>query len=52
VKGRIHFFQKPGTSEYITALILYPTKEEPLYQANNPKALIQIIPQPARPWIN
>ena len=46
VKGRVHFFQRPGTNEYITALILYPTKEEPLAQ------LAKIIPPPATPWVN
>lgn len=30
VRGRVHFFPKPGSSEFITALILYPTKEKPI----------------------
>ena len=46
VKGRIHFFQKPGGNEYITALILYPTKEEPLDQ------IVKIIPPPPSPYLN
>ncbi len=46
VKGRVHFFPKPGGNEYITALILYPTKDEPLDQ------FAKIIPPPATPWVN
>jgi hypothetical protein len=46
VRGRVHFFQKPGSNEYITALILYPTKDEPLRQ------LVKPIPPPATPWVN
>jgi hypothetical protein len=46
VKGRIHFFQKPGSNEYITALILYPTKDEPLGD------FVKVIPQPSTPWLN
>jgi uncharacterized repeat protein (TIGR03943 family) len=46
VTGRIHFFPKPGSNEFITALILYPTKDEPISQ------LVKIIPPPATPWLN
>ncbi len=47
VKGRVHFIQRPGSNEYLTALILYPIKEvEPLSQ------LVKIIPPPASPWLN
>jgi len=46
VTGRIHFFQKPGSNEYVTALMLYPSKEEPLSQ------LVKSIPPPASPYLN
>jgi hypothetical protein len=46
VKGRVHFLQKPGSNEYVTALILYPTKDEPLNK------FITKIPPPAVPWVN
>jgi hypothetical protein len=46
VTGRVHFFERPGTSEYITGLVLYPTKEEPLSK------LMRIIPPPANPFLN
>jgi uncharacterized repeat protein (TIGR03943 family) len=46
VTGRIHFFPKPGSNEFITALILYPTKDEPINK------LVKIIPPPATPWVN
>lgn len=46
VTGRVHFFQKPGSNEYVTALILYPTKDEPLSQ------FIKKISPPATPWVN
>jgi hypothetical protein len=45
VHGRIQFFQKPGTNEYITGLILYPTTEEPIAQ------IVKIIPPPPTPWV-
>jgi hypothetical protein len=45
VKGRIKFFQKPGTNEFITGLMLYPTKDEPITQ------FVKIIPQPATPYV-
>lgn len=46
VTGRIHFLQKPGSNEYITALVLYPTKEEPLNK------LVEPIAAPSTPWVN
>ncbi|HEY7314086.1 MAG TPA: hypothetical protein VH643_32345 [Gemmataceae bacterium] len=46
VKGRVHFFQKPGGNEYITALILYPSKEDPLDKQ------VRIIPPPPNPYEN
>ena len=46
VKGRVHFFQKPGGNEYVTALILYPTKDDPLREQ------VKIIPPPSTPWVN
>jgi uncharacterized membrane protein YcgQ (UPF0703/DUF1980 family) len=45
VKGRVHFFAKPGTNEYVTALILYPKKDEPIDD------FVKIIPQPASPYV-
>lgn len=30
VRGRVHFFLKPGTEEYLTSLILYPSKDTPI----------------------
>ena len=47
VTGRIHFLQKPGSNEYITALVLYPTKDEPLSK------FVEIMAKPpATPWVN
>jgi uncharacterized membrane protein YcgQ (UPF0703/DUF1980 family) len=46
VRGRIHFFPKPGSNEFITALILYPTTDEPL------RDQIKLIAAPASPWVN
>lgn len=46
VHGRVHFFAKPGSNEYVTALILYPTEEEPIQK------LVTIIAKPATPWVN
>ncbi len=46
VTGRIHFFQKPGGNEFVTALILYPTEDEPITK------LVKIIPPPSTPWVN
>ncbi len=47
VSGRVHFFQKPGGNEFITALILYPTKDQPLGK------LISILERPpANPFLN
>lgn len=45
VHGRVHFFQKPNTNEYITALMLYPTKEKSIND------LVVKIPPPATPWV-
>jgi hypothetical protein len=45
VHGRVHFLQKPGTNEYITALMLYPTKEKSIND------LVVKIPPPATPWV-
>jgi hypothetical protein len=46
VTGRIHFFNRPNTREFLTALILYPTTEDPLDK------LAEIIPPPSSPWVN
>lgn len=46
VTGQIHFFPRQGSNEYITALILYPTKDEKLDK------LVHIVPPPATPWVN
>jgi hypothetical protein len=46
VRGRVHFFQKPGGNEYVTALILYPSKDDPLAEQ------VKIIPPPSTPWVN
>jgi hypothetical protein len=45
VHGRIHFFQKPGTNENITALILYPTDELKIDK------IVKKIPRPATEWL-
>jgi hypothetical protein len=46
VTGLVHFFNRPGSNEYITALILYPTKEKPLSQ------FIETIAPPANQYLN
>jgi hypothetical protein len=46
VTGQVHFFAKPGSKEFVTALILYPTKDDSL------EKFIKIIPAPASPWVN
>lgn len=46
VTGRIHFFQKPGGNEFITALILYPTEDEKIDK------VVKLIPPPSTPWVN
>ena len=46
VQGRVHFFPRPGSNEYITALILYPTADEPLSK------FVQEIPPPSNPFLN
>jgi uncharacterized repeat protein (TIGR03943 family) len=46
VTGRIRFFQKPGSDEFITGLILYPTEDEPISK------VVKIIPPPSTPWVN
>jgi hypothetical protein len=46
VTGRIHFIEKPGGKEIKTALVLYPTKDEPISQ------LVKIIPPPSTYWVN
>jgi uncharacterized membrane protein YcgQ (UPF0703/DUF1980 family) len=45
VTGRIRFFQKPGSDEFITGLILYPTEEEPINK------VVKIIAPPSSPWV-
>ncbi len=46
VRGRVHFFPAPNGREYITALMLYPTADEPLDK------FIQVIPPPSNPFLN
>ena len=46
VKGRVHFIQKRGSNEYVTALMLYPSKDDPLSEQ------VKKIPQPSTPWVN
>jgi hypothetical protein len=46
VTGRVHFFNRSGTNEYIPALILYPSEQEPLSE------LVKVIPPPANPFLN
>jgi hypothetical protein len=46
VTGRVHFFQVPNTREYKTAVILYPTAEQPTDD------LMKVIPPPADPFLN
>jgi|SRR5579871_263004 len=46
VHGRISFLRKPGTNEYLTALILYPTEKEKI------KDLVSKIPVPSQQWLN
>jgi hypothetical protein len=45
VTGRVHFFHRPDTGGYVTALILYPTSDQPLDQ------LIQVINPPDNPFL-
>jgi hypothetical protein len=40
VRGQVHFFEKPGSHEFITALILYPTKDKPIGK------FLSIMPRP------
>jgi hypothetical protein len=46
VTGRIRFFQKPGSDEFITGLILYPTEDEPISK------VVKVITAPSTPWVN
>lgn len=47
VKGRIHFFPKPGSAEIITALILYPSK------GNSLEKLVAVLERPpANEYLN
>lgn len=48
VRGRVHFFQKPGSQEYLTALILYPSKDQPI------EKLVAALPGPPNnnPFLN
>jgi hypothetical protein len=46
VQGRVHFFPRPNSNEYITALILFPTADEPLSK------FVQEIPPPSNPFLN
>lgn len=47
VRGRIHFFPKPGSDEILTALILYPSKDKPI------EKLITVMDRPpANPYLN
>jgi hypothetical protein len=46
VTGRVHFFPRAGTSEYKTAVILYPTSEKPLDE------LVKILPVPKDPFLS
>jgi uncharacterized membrane protein YcgQ (UPF0703/DUF1980 family) len=45
VTGRVHFFNRPGTGEYKTAVILYPTADEPLDD------LIKVVPPVSDPFL-
>jgi hypothetical protein len=45
VTGRVHFFNRPGTNEYFTALVLYPTEAQPLDE------LIKVIPPDPNPFL-
>jgi hypothetical protein len=45
VTGRVHFFKRPDTGGYVTALILYPTSDQPLDQ------LIKVIAPPDNPFL-
>ncbi len=47
VRGRVHFEQNPSREEFITELVLYPTKDQPLGK------LIPILERPpANPFLN
>jgi uncharacterized membrane protein YcgQ (UPF0703/DUF1980 family) len=46
VKGRVRFLTRPGSSEYVPAVILYPTEKAPL------DTLVEVVPAPADPYIN
>jgi hypothetical protein len=46
VTGRVHFFNRPGTNEYKTALILYPSADQGLDK------LVEIVPPPANPFLS
>lgn len=47
VRGQVHFSQKSGSQEFITALIIYPTKEKPIDK------FISILKRPpANPYLN
>jgi hypothetical protein len=46
VTGRVHFFNRPGTNEYKTAVILYPTPEQPMDD------LIKIVPPDPNPFLS
>jgi hypothetical protein len=45
VTGRIAFLKQPGTNQYMTALILCPSKEQPL------KDLVKLVPMDPNPWL-
>jgi len=47
VRGRVHFFPKPGSHEIITALIVYPTEDKPIDR------LVTVMERPpANPFLN
>ncbi len=46
VTGRVHFFQVPSTREYKTAVILYPTAEQPMDE------LMKVVPPDPNPFLS
>jgi uncharacterized membrane protein YcgQ (UPF0703/DUF1980 family) len=48
VRGRVHFFLKPGSEERLTALIVYPSKDKPI------EKLVATLPGPPNnnPYLN
>jgi hypothetical protein len=46
VVGQVHFFNRRGTNEFYSALVVSPTEDKPLSKQ------VSIVPQPANPYVN